>query len=221
MPLQNRVDPWGALFADTSRGTFMGNRGGVLHDDAQRIVRDQRSRAWIICLTDFKGRRRPVMQPGLYTELFFLDEATALAAGHRPCFECRRPDARHFLELWRRSAGADAPVKDLDAALSEERRVPRAPLGTGKRVHRDRLGSLPDGAMVEVDGDAWLVHRDRLHRWTSTGYDGDTAIAPDRLVWVLTPPTTLRVLANGYRPSLHPDLATTHDDGDVMAGLPD
>lgn len=99
-PLQNRVDPWGVLVADDSRGTFMGNRGGALHDDDRRIVRDQSSQRWIICLTEFKGRRRPVMQPGRYTELFFLDEATALAAGHRPCFECRRADAERFADLW-------------------------------------------------------------------------------------------------------------------------
>lgn len=205
MALQNRVDPWGVLFADDSRGTLMGNRGGALHDDQRRIVREQSSRRWIICLTDFKGRQREVMTPGLYTELFFLDEATALSAGHRPCFECRRPDATRFTDLWRRVRGAaDAALADLDRALGDDRRVPRAPLGTGKRAHRDRLGNLPDGAMVDLDGDAWLVGAGRLQRWTSHGYDTTTAIEPDRPAWVLTPPTTVHVLRAGYRPVLHP-----------------
>ncbi len=203
MPLQNRVDPWGVLFADDSRGAFMGNRGGVLHDDQRRIVRDQRSRRWIICLTDFKERRREVMTPGLYTELFFLDEATALAAGHRPCFECRRPDATRFTDLWRRARGTpDAPLDDLDRSLTDDRRQPRSRPGSGKRAHRDRLGDLPDGAMVDLDGHAWLVHAGRLRRWTSRGYDATAGLDPDRSAWVLTPHTTVQVLRAGYRPAL-------------------
>lgn len=205
MPLQNRVDPWGVLFADDSRGTFMGNRGGALHDDQRRIVRDQSSRRWIICVTDFKDRRRQVMIPGRYTELFFLDEATALAAGHRPCFECRRPDATRFLDLWRRGGSrADAPLDDLDAALNDDRRVPRSPLGTGKRAHRDLLGQVPDGGMVDLDGDAWLVQGEHLRRWTSEGYTDVRPADPRRPAWVLTPPTTVFVLRAGYAPNLHP-----------------
>ncbi len=204
MPLQNRVDPWGVLVAADARGTFMGNRGGALHDDQQRVVRDQSSRRWIICLIDFKGRRRRVMSPGRYTELFFLDEATALAAGHRPCFECRRPDATRFLDLWRRTAGPDAALDGLDAALSDERRVPRSPLGTGKRTYRDHLGRLPDGTMVDLDGDAWLVHGERLRRWTPGAYTDVAALEPARPAWVLTPATTVSILRAGYAPALHP-----------------
>ncbi len=203
MPLQNRVDPWGVLFADDSRGAFMGNRGGALHDDQRRIVRDQSSRRWIICVTDFKGRRRELMTPGLYTELFFLDEATALAAGHRPCFECRRLDATRFADLWRHVRGtSDARLDDLDRCLADERRLPRAPLGRGKRAHRDRLGDLPDGAMVDLDDHAWLVHEGRLRRWSSRGYDATASLDPDRPAWVLTPRTTVHVLRAGYRPAL-------------------
>ena len=209
MPLQNRVDPWGELFADDSRGTFMGNRGGALHHDDKQIVRAQKTKTWIICVTDFKGRRREVMAPGRYTELFFLDEATALAAGHRPCFECRRPDATDFLDRWKQLARRpDAKVGELDALLADERRIPRAPLGTGKRSYRDRLGTLPDGAMVELDGDAWLVNADRLHRWTSTGYATTQTRDADRTAWVLTPRTTVAVLAGGSHPALHPSATT-------------
>lgn len=203
MALQNRVDPWGDLVATGARGTLMGNRGGQLHDEDRRIVRDQRSRAWITCQLEFKGRRREVMAPRQYTELFFLDEATALAAGHRPCFECRRDDARRFLELWRRGRTTTTSLHDLDAALSDDRRVPRARLGTGKRAHPDRLGDLPDGAMVDLDGHAWLVASGRMLRWSFDGYDDVRDLAPDTAVWVLTPRTTVQVLRAGYASRLH------------------
>jgi hypothetical protein len=203
MPLQNRVDPWGVLHANDSRGTWMGNRG-ILHDDQRRVVRDQRLRAWIICRLQFKGRRREVMSPGQYTELFFLDEATALAAGHRPCFECRRDDASRFRHLWRQVRGDDGlSFPDLDAALNDDRRLPRAPMGTGNRVYRDRVGRLPDGALVDLDGHAWLVADHRMLRWSFDGYDAARDVEPDASAWVLTPRTTVTVLRAGYRPHLH------------------
>src|SRR4051812_429922 len=98
MPLQNRVDSWGRLFRPSSRGTFMGNRGGALHNDSREIVRPYAGRRWITCALEFKNRSRTVMTPGLYTELFFLDEAAAFAAGHRPCAECRRSSFRAFVD---------------------------------------------------------------------------------------------------------------------------
>lgn len=212
MPLQNRVDPWGSLHAVASRAaTTMGNRGsGVLHDEAKRIVTVQGGRAWIACAMDFKGRRRTVMGPGTYTELFFLDEATALAAGHRPCFECRRDRATEFLDRWRRlRSAADARVGDLDAVLSEQRRVPRSPLNHGKRAYRAVFGQLPVGALADVDGDAWLVTADGPVRWTFTGYDDGSARTPssDRDCWVLTPRATVSILADGYEPSVHDSAA--------------
>lgn len=142
----------------------MGNRGaGILHDDEQRVVKAQGGRAWIICALQFTDRQRTVMGPGTYTELFFRDEATALAAGHRPCFECRRPYATEFLDRWRRLSGrGDARVGDLDAVLTEQRRRPRAPLNTGKVVYRDTLGELPAGTIVDVDRGAVRCCEDAL-----------------------------------------------------------
>src|SRR4051812_29585440 len=153
MPLQNRVTPFGELIADPARGLVYGNRG-CLHDDAGRIRRHHDGRRWIACRLRFKDwHRSPLLQPGRFTELFFLDEATAFAAGHRPCALCRREDYARFLALTG-AAGADA----IDARLHAE------------RGRRHRAGDLPDGAFVERDGEAWLVRGDALRRWTPAGY---------------------------------------------------
>lgn len=189
MPLQNRVDPFGRLLAIPERGTFMGNRG-VLHDAEQRIVREWRGRRWIICVLQFKGRHRAVMQPGRWTELFFLDEPTALAAGHRPCFECRRPDALRYREGWRDAglAAALPSVAAMDDALHAAR--------LGER-HRAPLETLPPGTMVGEDGAALLVGERALHRWSPAGYDVALPRRPG-VVEVLTPEPTVAVLAAGY-----------------------
>lgn len=201
-PLRNRVNPWGVIEAVASRGTWMGNRG-VLHDETRTVVRPRSSRAWIICQLEFRGRRRELMTPGHYTELFFLDEATALAAGHRPCFECRRAAAEEFVRRW-----GGRLVGDVDRGLSEQRRVPRSGLLDGKRAHLAVLGELPDGAMVDLDGAAWLLHEGQLVEWSHDGYR-DTrrrAVGEDGTAWALTPPGTVRALRNGYRPVAHATL---------------
>lgn len=162
MPLQNRVDPWGAIVATDERGTWMGNRG-IFHDEDRNVVRPQRLPRWIICQLDFKGRSRELLSPGKYTELFFLDEATALAAGHRPCFECRREAASRFLGAWRRRGGRnDATLADVDRELNEQRRMPRSGMREGKRAYRAAVDRLPDGVIVELDGRAWLLHEGNL-----------------------------------------------------------
>src|SRR5690348_12070398 len=141
-PLQNRVDPFGELFADPARGTLMGNRGGRFHTEARTLTaRRWASRQWICCVLNFKNRRRDVWGR-FYTELFFLDEPTALAAGHRPCFECRRGDAVAFAECWREAGGFGArPSADqMDEVLHHERLRGRA-----KRLHRAAIAALPDG----------------------------------------------------------------------------
>jgi hypothetical protein len=194
--LPNRVDPWGRIVAVPERGTMMGNRGGALHDASRRIVREQKSRRWIICRLEFNDRRRNVMAPGQYTELFFLDEATALAAGHRPCFECRRPDFTRYRDLFRTTTGdTEAAADDMDRVLAAERRA------TGPEV---RVADLPRGAFVEVDGHAWVVDDGQRHRWSPGGYDATAHIPADERARLLTPPTTVAVVRAGYDVTIHP-----------------
>jgi hypothetical protein len=200
MPLQNRVTPLGELVADPARGLVYGNRG-CLHDGAGRIRRRYATRRWIACRLEFKGwRRSPLLQPGKFTELFFLDEATAFAAGHRPCALCRREDYDRFLELWPHDdAGADA----VDARLHGER-VDAAT--RAHRLHDAALEDLPDGAFVLRDGAPWLVHGTRLRRWTPAGYREDVRRRPGACALV-TPPPLVAILRAGWEaavPLLHP-----------------
>jgi hypothetical protein len=204
MPLPSRVDPFGNLFADSSRGLFFGNRGGRFHrDDRSLGMRRWVSRSWICCRLEFKGRHRKVWGRG-YTELFFLDEPTALAAGHRPCFECRRADAKAFAAAFARGRGDDAAPRaaEIDRALHAERLD-----GRGKRRHRLPIDGLPDGALLalgDAPGDALAVRGAFLLRWTPTGYALRQRRPRGIAVDVLTPPATLAALAGGYRPCWHP-----------------
>jgi hypothetical protein len=197
-PRQNRVTPFGDLEAVEARGLLFGNRG-CLHDEHGRIVRHSANARWIICLLEFKGRRRSLMQPGRYTELFFLDEATALAAGHRPCAECRRADYNAFRHAIAESESATELVgaTALDARLARERAVDGA--ARPSWLPRD----LPEGAMVLVDRAAHLWWRDQLLPWSHEGY-GPPFEAERGLLVVLTPTTTLAALRGGYRPMVHP-----------------
>lgn len=205
-PLQNRVTPFGEIIATPERGLFMGNRGGCFHDETKELTRRRwASRQWITCLTSFKGRRRELMAPGRYTELFFLDEAVAFAAGHRPCAECRRPDFKRFLVAW--AAGnhplaGDAPLRApaLDVALHAERLLP----GGAKRTFEASIGDLSDGTFVAFDGEAWLLCDGSLHRWTPGGYTEHHPVAGQKPVaTVLTPPSIVNAFRNGYRPQVH------------------
>lgn len=212
MVLQNRVTPLGDIVANPARGGFTGNRG-ILHDPDTRTLHPTRrwsSRAWIACVCDYKGRRRDVMgrngrngRAG-WTELFFLDEATALSAGHRPCFACRRADALRFQAAWARGNGGEAPrAAEIDAILHRERLD-----GRSKRLHRSDspVESLPDGAMVTDGPNSFLVVDGSIRRWSFSGY-GPTAVAtPDLLL--VTPPSTVAALAAGYRPQLHASALT-------------
>ena len=200
MAYQNRVTPRGKLIAVEARGTFMGNRG-CLHDATGSIRREWQLKRWIVCELEFKGRYRPVMQPGHYTELFFLDEATALAAGHRPCAECRRPAYRAFLDAWPASGPLTAGA--VDEVLHQERAASpwQAPLDT-----------LPDGAFIAFPGDSrpFLLLGDALLGWTFDGYT-DRFPRSAATVEVLTPRSTVEALRAGYRPAYHP--TATHKDG--------
>jgi hypothetical protein len=201
MPLQNRVTPFGDICVSPARGLFMGNRGGRFHTDAKALTtRRWASRQWICCLLEFKARQRDVWGRS-YTELFFLDEPVALAAGHRPCFECRRQDAAAFAEHWRLAHGlAVRPYADaMDEVLHCERLC-----GSTKRMHRRDIGNLPDGAFVAIEGKAFAVGGDALLPWTPEGY-GAHVQRPRRItVEVITPPAILEVLSAGYQPRWHP-----------------
>ena len=195
MPLRNRVTAFGEIVAASERGAWMGNRG-CLHDPSGRLVgRPWRLKAWIICRLQWKDRRRPLMTPGRYTELFFLDEPTALAAGHRPCFECRGEDARRYLA----AAGA-ARAPELDAALHRDRLTPEGV----KRTFDAAVGELPDGTMVRRGDGAWLLWRDGLRPWSLRGYGAPERVSPHQRVAVLTPRVSVAALAAGYAPVPHP-----------------
>jgi hypothetical protein len=198
MPLQNRVDPFGDLFADAARGSLMGNRGGRLHDGQRKLgARRWTSKQWICCRLDFNNRHRKVWDDS-YSELFFFDEVTALAAGHRPCFECRRDDAERFAALFARG-NERARAAAMDEVLHAERLD-----GKAKRVHRRKADALPDGAMITLGGNAFAVRGKHLLRWTPAGY-GEARPRPlGTQVDVLTPPSILAVLERGYRPLWHP-----------------
>jgi hypothetical protein len=200
MPLQSRVDPLGELFADASRGTMMGNRGGRIHTPERRLgTRRFASRQWICCRLDFNGRQREVWGDS-YTELFFLDEVTALAAGHRPCFECRRRDAEAFAAAWAKAQRRSPPpwAGEIDDVLHAERLA-----GRQKRLHNREIARLPDGAMIARDGAAFAVKGRALLRWAPAGYAAPVARPEKGAVDVLTPPSTLAVLASGYMPQWH------------------
>ena len=201
MTLQNRVTPFGDMIATPARGLFMGNRGGRIHDGAGRLGRRRwASPQWICCRLQFKDRHRAVWGEG-YTELFFLDEPTALAAGHRPCFECRRADAMAFAATWERG-GTRAKATAMDRVLHRERLSAPA-----QRLHVSGTHLLPDAAFVSLidsPDQAFAVRGDRLLRWTPGGYAEARRHEPRLPARVLTQPHILAVLEAGYAPQWHP-----------------
>ena len=179
----------------------MGNRGGRFHTDGKTLTRRRwASHQWICCVLEFKGRRRDVWSSS-YTELFFLDEPTAFAAGHRPCFECRRKDAEAFAEKWREVRRLRRPpyAAEMDDVLHAERL-----LGRTKRLHRRNIGELPDGAIAEFDGAAFAIRGDTLLHWTPEGYHARKSRPRRIAIDVLTPPAILEILSAGYEPRWHP-----------------
>ena len=198
-PLQNRVTPLGDIIATPHRGMFTGNRG-IIHDPRTKtLTRRWASRAWLTCVCEFRGRRRQVMGGRSSTELFFLDEATALAAGHRPCFFCRRDDANRFRAAWEEGNGVRRVLaRDIDAVLHRERLS-----GAKKRMHAlpMSLQELPDGAMLQQGAESYLVLQSRALKWSPAGYRNAPNAIKDAML--LTPPSTLRALSAGYRPVLH------------------
>jgi hypothetical protein len=186
MPLQNRVNPWGAIEAVAARGTMMGNRGGKFHKPDKTLgARRWASRHWICCDLYWKGAHHEPMGQG-YTSLFFLDEVTALSAGHRPCFYCRRKVAKAFL--------GETKVKDFDARLHAERLIP---------PQFGEISGLPSGAMVEIDTFAFAIKDQSLLRWTYDGYADRIPCTPHMRGKVLTPAAILSILHAGYAPRWH------------------
>jgi hypothetical protein len=209
MPLQNRVTPDGEIVAVAARGTMFGNRGGRIHGADQRLgAKRWHSKQWICCILAFKGRRRPVMAPNRYTELFFLDEATALSAGHRPCFECRREAAMQFATLWNatRELPGRAAAGDMDDQLHRERVSAQG----AKPVWTAHCRDLPNAVFVRwphapagVPPVTGMLLAGRIHPWSFNGYGAALPVAPDIPLEVLTPPSSVRVLGAGYLPVLH------------------
>lgn len=204
MPLQNRVTPTGDIVAIPDRGMFVGNRG-IIHDPATRTLLKKRwsTDAWLICVLEFRGRRRKVMERRSWTELFFLDEATAFAAGHRPCFYCRREDANRFRAAWEKgNRVSEVRAPDMDAVLHRQRLV------SGKKLHPlpMALEKLPDGAMVQAAEESFVIAKGEALKWTPAGYRKMKGKIADAKL--LTPPSTLRAFSAGYRPVMHASAGT-------------
>jgi hypothetical protein len=207
MPLQNRVTPFGALIATPERGTLLGNRG-LLHDPNQRIRRDWRLTRWIYCVLEFKGRHRQVMAPGRYTELFFLDEATSLAAGHRPCAECKRARYNEFRQAWAAGNPQALTAERLSADhIDHVLHADRLEDDGSKNTYQSPLSELPDGVFVTLDDaseQAFLVQADSLLAWSPGGYRKRLARRRHAHVRVLTPRSTVRAICAGFVPQVHP-----------------
>lgn len=213
MPRRNRVTPHGELIAVPDRGLFWGNRGR-LHDPAGNVVRYSTGKAWAICVLEFKGRRRRQWAPGRLTELYFLDEATGLAAGHRPCGECRYRDYQAFKAAYGRAHPDDEPTAHaMDARLHVDRL-------SGPRVRRTypaRLGDLPNGTMIELAGEPWLIWQHELLAWSPGGYVDRQPRRSAAEVTVVTPRATVATLAAGYAAVVHP---TAQLGGDASEAQP-
>jgi hypothetical protein len=192
MPLQNRVNPYGEICFSAKRGNYMGNRG-CLHNGEQKIFKHHQLKRWIICLLEFKTYYRKVMTKGRYTELFFWDEATAFAAGHRPCAECQRSRFVEFRNTWREANEQPTlSTIDMDSFLHNER------LSENKIWHF--IDELPDGVFVELVDKSYLVKDKKLYEWTFGGYRKSETITTERKLKVLTPNSLVKTFQNGFQP---------------------
>lgn len=208
MPLQNRVDPWGKLLAISARGAFLGNRG-ILHNEQREIIKPWAHKAWITCTLDYQGVngqhvKRQIFSPGSYSELFFLDEATAFAAGHRPCAQCRRERFNEFKAAWCAANLGDAAAKISVSELDKQLHAERAVRGGGKITCSIPFADVPNGAFIEWEGSAVLCWQGSLKKWSPTGYS--TVVASPQssdMVTVLTPISILNLFRNGFCPQVH------------------
>lgn len=204
MTLQNRVDPWGALQAVSARGALMGNRG-VIHNDHKQIIAQWRHPHWVTCKLNFKNVQREVFSPNQYSELFFLDEATALSAGHRPCGECRRERFNEFKMSWCKANLDGAlhkvvPIGQIDKQLHME----RAARGGKKVTHQCAFETLPDGTFLEIGGKAILLWQKCFYQWSPYGYERSSILlASSEVVTVLTPVSIVKMFQMGFTPQVH------------------
>lgn len=201
MPLQNRVDPWGSLIATNARGTLLGNRG-ILHNDKKEIVSFSKRPAWVTCQLSFKGWKREIFSPGNYSELFFLDEATAFSAGHRPCGMCRRERFNEFKVVWQ-TANLASDQEQSIAEIDKQMHAERVIRGGKKVTYTAEFKSLPDGTFIEHQGQAYLCWQGALKQWSPEGYS-ETDVFPDldEMVTVLTPHSIVKMYSNGFVPQI-------------------
>lgn len=204
MALQNRVDPWGKLNSVSARGAWLGNRG-ILHNEQKNIVVPWRHKSWVTCKLEFQGRKREVFSVGNYSELFFLDEATAFSAGHRPCGECRRDRYKEFKALWcLANLGVTSPAAVPISQIDKQLHLERAVRGGGKVTFQAELKVVPEGAFIELNGVAFMLWLGQLHQWTPHGYiQPDLTMSPSSVVTVLTPASIVRLLMHGFKPQVH------------------
>ena len=199
--LQNRVDPLGRFIQTSARGSWMGNRG-VIHNDKQ-ITKLFKHKAWIICALEFKGRKRTVMTPGRWTELFFLDEATAFAAGHRPCFECRKDDAQRFKSCWikgnpKYNFSMKTSIRQIDEIIHRD----RIDSEKKKVTHPCISSDIPEGTFIWMKDDPYVFAKGRLHRWTAFGYEDSMAVPNSPTLTMLTPHSIVNAFRAGYTPQI-------------------
>ncbi len=203
MPYQNKVDPWGSLQAVSSRGMFLGNRG-VLHNESQEIIATHRIKGWVTCLLEFKERHRKIMTPKRYTELFFLDEATAFAAGHRPCAECRRKRFNEFKSAWFEAnkslvKNEKLSAPNMDKVIHEERIFKKE-----KVTFNAKLSTLPTGSMIQIRSEAFLLWNHILYLWSYSGYsEAKISYSGNEDVIVLTPKSYVKTFGKGFVPEVH------------------
>jgi hypothetical protein len=200
--LQNRVDPFGSMIKTPERGKWLGNRG-VIHNPDKQIVRAYKVKAWIICELEFRGRRREVMTPNRWTELFFFDEATAFSAGHRPCFQCRYKAHILFKELWLKGNPQygftmKTPVAAIDNIIHKERITQEKK----KQTYQANIKELPDGAFVVFNNAPYLVKAYKIHKWSPAGYDQPIDLPNTENITILTPQSILNAFRAGYLPQM-------------------
>jgi len=202
MPLQNRVNPNGGIEAVKSRGSFLGNRG-IIHNEQKEITSPFKIKGWVTCQLEFKGRKRELMAKGRYTELFFLDEATAFSAGHRPCAECRRTRYNEFKTKWL-EANQSLLIDDSTSITNIDKIIHQDRINKKQKVtYLNKMNLLPNGTMIQIDGIEYLIWKYKVFKWTFQGYESTNINIIDTDVTVLTPKSYVEMFKKGFIPTVH------------------